>query len=177
MPGHDERQKKIMEKVREQEEAEEYLTEAIRKVILKVLAEKGYAPEDIETDREFAVSVGDVSEKVSTDFIIKLGGRRLVAIKCSSALDSRERHIVALSRVVDPCQIPISVLTDGIEARIMDTASGRTVSEDLASLPRREEALGLLESTEFRPCPPERLEREKRILLAFESIGCPMARP
>jgi hypothetical protein len=177
MPDRAERQKKIMDKVREQEEAEEYLTEAIRRVVLKVLAEKGYAPDEIETDTKFTVSAGDISETVSTDFIIRLEGRRLVAIKCSSALDSRERHIVALSRVVDSYQIPFSVLTDGMEARVIDTISGRTVSEEMASIPSRQEALGLIGRTEFRPCPPERAEKEKRILLAFQSISCPMDRP
>jgi hypothetical protein len=176
MSDHSERQKKIMEKAKEQEEDEQYLTEAIRQVILKVLAEKGYSPEDIETDRKFTIRVGDMEETVSTDFIIRLGGKRLIAIKCSSALDTRERQIVSLSRVVDSHQIPLSVLTDGIVARLMDTVSGKTLSEDMDSLPSRQKALRLLEDTEFRAYPPERAEREKRILLAFESISCPMDR-
>lgn len=169
------REKRIREKLLAEEADEHYLREAIRRVILKVLTEeKGYLPEEIETDREFPVSAGDTAEAVRTDYIINLGGRRFMAIKCTVTPDSSERHILAFSRVVHDCIIPFSVVTDGTMARLIDTATGKTLSEGIDSIPPREEALAGMDKTGSVQYPPERMEKEKRILLAFESICCPI---
>jgi hypothetical protein len=111
---------------------------------------------------------------VSTDFIINLGGRRYMAIKCAAAsVDSRERHITAFARVVDEHQIPLCLVTDGENTRLIDTLKGKVISEDIGSVPSKEEALTHISSMVFLPYPAERLEKEKRILLAFETVRCP----
>ncbi|GAB4389854.1 MAG: type I restriction enzyme HsdR N-terminal domain-containing protein [Thermodesulfovibrionales bacterium] len=171
---HEER---VRQKVREQEADELYLREAIRKVVLKFLLEdRGYLPEEVETDRAFEVSVDGRVELASTDYVINLGGRRLMAVKCTVTPDSSERHIVAFCRVADRCLIPFSAVTDGMAARVLDTRTGKAVSEGLDSIPRREEAVRMAEGLEPAVCPADRMEKEKRILLAFESLCCPIDR-
>jgi len=161
------------------DEAEQYQTEAVRQEMLRYLLEyKGYAPEDIEQDRKFRVGVSGCDEDVSTDFIIRLSGHRFMAIKCAAAsVDTRERHITAFARVVDDNQIPLCLVTDGENTRVIDTLTGEVVSEDMEYLPSKDEAIERVAEMNFVPCPPERLEKEKRILLAFESVRCPNARP
>jgi|Deesub1362A_J573_1020465.scaffolds.fasta_scaffold00027_100 hypothetical protein len=169
------REKLIMEKVRMADEAEMIQTEAIKQYVLEFLkTEKGYLPEDIEIDKKFQISVSDRVETASVDFIINLEGKRFMTVKCSLALDSRERHILAFSRVVDSYQIPLAVVTDGKEVRMIDTVSGKTISEDINSIPSRQEALSRIKDVEFREYPAEKMEKEKRILMAFECISCPV---
>jgi hypothetical protein len=169
------REKRIREKLLAEEADERYLTEAIRRVILRLLTEeRGYLPEEIETDREFPVSAGDTAETVRTDYIITIGGRRFMAIKCTVTPESSERHIVAFSRVVHDCVIPFSVVTDGTTTRLMDTATGKTLGEGMDCIFPREEALELVDRTGLSHYPADRLDKEKRILLAFESICCPI---
>jgi hypothetical protein len=159
--------------ISKEEEALRLVTGDVRYVVADILEQKGYLPEEIEKDREFRVSLSDREETVSTDYIVKPGGRRYMAIKCSMEIVSRERHIVAFSRVVDSFQIPLSAVTDGITAHIVDTVSGKIISEDMDSIPSREEALRRSQETSFTKLPAEKQEGEKRILLAFEFVSCP----
>lgn len=168
------RRKLIEEKISEAEARAVTSLALIRQVVKDFLIHaKGYSDEDIETDREFEITVDDIKTAVSVDYILKLRGRRFAVIKCSpGALESRDRHLVSFARVVDSYQIPVAVVTDGSHARIIDTVSGKLVAEGLGSVPARPEADEIVTSARPVPCPIERMEREKRILLAFDSIKC-----
>jgi hypothetical protein len=138
-----------------------------------LMQEKGYLEDDIEVDRGFEIGVDDIRTSISVDYIVTLFGRRFMVVKCTpGALESRERHLVSFARVIDSCQIPLAVVTDGLKARIMDAMSGRLVGEDLTSIPGRSRAIEVIQSMEFKPYPHDKMEREKRILLAFEAIKC-----
>jgi hypothetical protein len=179
MSSEHQREKLAAEKARAMDEIERMQTETVREEMLRFLTEhRGYAPEDVEKDKEFRVGVAGCEETVSTDYIIKLRGKRFMAIKCAAgAVDSRERHIISFARVVDEYQIPYCLVTDGENTRVMDAVRGEVVSEDIYAVPRKEEALELFRKMELPPYPPEKLEREKRILLAFETVRCPNAKP
>ena len=146
------------------------IRQVIREFLLNV---KGYSEEDMEVDRQFEIVQDASGVSVSADYILTLSGKRFMVIKCCpGALESRERHIVSFARVVDAYQIPFAVVTDGLHARILDAVSGDLVSEGLDSIPGRSEAMEILQSTARKPYPAGRMEREKRILLAFDAIKC-----
>jgi hypothetical protein len=169
-----EREKFIKERLKLEESVADDIKVEIRENVLDVLKnEKGYLDEDIEIDKVFELTVDDKKENVSVDFIINLKGKRFIAIKCSPcSLESRERHIIAFSRVVDSYQIPISVITSGSYSRVLDTVSGKLLSEDINFIPSRDEALKTVDTYDFKKYPEDKLQRQMRILLAFESIKC-----
>lgn len=169
----EERARLVAEKIRAEDERETLATKDAREIIGELLTQKGYLPGDLEIDREFSIRAGGREDTASVDYIVRLEGRRYMAVKCSMALESRERHVLAFGRVVDRYQIPYCVITDGLTARLMDTQSGKTLSEELDAIPSREEALRDIWTLEFRECPPERKAKETRILLAFECAACP----
>lgn len=167
------RQKLIEEKILKKEREAERTLDTIREITRQLLFEKGYSEGDLEVDRIFEIELNGEKTPVSVDFIIRIRGKRLIIIKCSpGALDSRQRHIVSFARVVDSYQIPLAVATDGLNALTFDTISGRLIKEGLDSIPSKIEAESLVSDLEFIPYPSERLEREKRVLLAFEAIRC-----
>jgi len=168
------RQKLIEEKIGHAEARASTSLALIRQGIRDFLLDKkGYSEEDIEVDRQFEIVQDDSRVLVSVDYILTLGGKKVMAIKCCpGALESRERHIISFARVVDSYQIPFAVVTDGLDARVLDAVSGKLVSEGLDSIPNRLQAMETLHAVEFRPYPAERIEREKRILLAFDAIKC-----
>lgn len=174
MQENTDRQKLIEEKIRKAEaEALTSLTHirlAMRDFLIR---EKGYFDDDIETDAEFVIDVDTTRVPVSVDYILRIKGMRFMAIKCSpGAVESRERHLVSFARAADSFQIPFAVVTDGVHARILDAIAGKVVAEGLESLPGRQQAVEMVGTMEPRPYPPERMEKEKRILLAFEAIKC-----
>lgn len=146
---------------------------AVRVAVMRFLTDKkGYLPEDIESDREFDVSVGDTRAVSTVDMVIAILGKRMISVKCSAdSLVSRQRQALACARLADACPVPIAVITDGEGAILLDTVSGKVMSEGLDSIPSREELYALHEGTGPKELSPDRAEREKRIVQAFDSIG------
>ncbi|NBB77414.1 MAG: hypothetical protein GVY02_08545 [Bacteroidetes bacterium] len=90
------------------------------------------------------------------------------------SLVSRERSAIAAARVLHPdYQIPLAVVTNGRDAELIDTATGKILGNGLKSIPNRIQAESLLTTLDFpaRQKDPE-LEREKRILNAFDVERC-----
>lgn len=163
------RKKLVAEKLSQAESAERSQADAVRQEVLRFLTTaRGYAPEDVEQDVRFTVRLGDCEDTAQADLIISPGGKRFMAIICApGSVDSRLRHVVSLCRVADTQQIPLGMVTDGGDTRIMDTATGEVLSEDIMDLPGRDEAVARLGGAVPLPFPPSKVEREKRILLAF----------
>lgn len=167
------RQKIIEEKILKKEMEAERTLDTIREITRELLFGKGYSEEEIERDSAFDIELNGEKTTVAIDYIININGRRLMVIKCSpGALDSRQRHIVSFARVVDSYQIPLAVATDGLKALIFDTLTGRLIKEGIEFIPSKVEAEKLATTLKFVPFPSEKLEREKRVLLAFEAIRC-----
>lgn len=174
MRENPDRQKIVEEKIRKAETGAQTRLAIIREVVKDLLThDKGYTDDDVEVDAGFDIVVDGQRTPLSVDYILRLQGRRFMLIKCCpGAMESRERHLVAFARVVDAYQIPYATVTDGVHARMLDAVKGSVVAEGLDAIPARQQAIDLMNSVEFRPYPAERMEREKRILLAFESIKC-----
>lgn len=168
------REKKIFG-ILEQEikEGEDLAAEARRMVEYLLLEKKGYAPADIQKSVVFEVSMGGEKVHSGVDFMIILSGRKAMVIKCAAgSLSSRERQAVAAARVISSPPVPIAVVADPVGAEVIDTASGKVIGEGFGAIPVREQMVKILDQYDPQPLSPERIEKEKRILLAFDAIRC-----
>ncbi|MEE4312935.1 MAG: type I restriction enzyme HsdR N-terminal domain-containing protein [Desulfofustis sp.] len=150
--------------------------ERIRQGLTKLMVEeRGYRKEElqprlsIETlfTRHFVTSVIDLT--------VRLEDRQFMIIRYGpGSLVSRERSAIAAARVLNPeYQIPLAVVTNGQDALLLDTATGKTIGEGLAAIPDRQAALDMLPSLLFLPfVDEEKRQREKRILNAFDLERC-----
>jgi len=172
--GFDSKEEAMEALIKKEIEAAESELSLIKQDLVSFLIEKkGYAVSEIEKEIEFEVSIGNEKCKSRADILASINGKRLMLIKCSvGALVSRERQAVACARVFDSCQIPFSVVTDAEDAIVLDTVTGKVMREGLASIPSRNELVELAGKIEFKELSPERTEKEKRILLAFDLIKC-----
>jgi hypothetical protein len=149
------------------------LTQVQKGMVEFLISRKGYAEQDLEVNQDFTVELPECSFVVRVDIIVKIEGKRLFTVKCAmSSIESWERHSVALGRVADVYQIPYAVITDGVDARMVATADGKLVAQGLDAVPLRQEAERMLGETTFNTYPSEKVEKEKRILYAFEAIKC-----
>ena len=150
------------------------LTQVQKRMVEFLISRKGYGEDDLEINQDFTFELPGASFVVRADIIVRMEGKRLLTVKCvMSSMESWERHSVAFGRVADVYQIPYAVITDGEDARIIATADGTLVAQGLDAIPSRQEAERMQEETTFNTCPSERVEKEKRILYAFEAIKCP----
>ena len=152
--------------------------EANRQMIEKVLVtEKGYAKKDIEVDAPIEVTIGDEPYRSSVDLVVSVHGKRYIAIKCApGSLGSREREIVSAARLLDEYQIPVSVVSDGKTAVVLDTVSGEKIGEGLGVIPSKKALQETAESFKLQPVAEKRLEREKLIFRSYDSMNVNVGR-
>ncbi len=158
------------EKVKELEEREAVVTEDARALAFQMLMDRGYLEGDLTPEFRFHVKTANAEETVTVDYAVRIEGRPVMAVKCSMALDSRERHVLAMARLMDSTPAPYAVVTDGLIAHVLDTRTGKLISHEI---PTREDALTELSVRPAEPLPAAKIERERCVLLAFECASCP----
>jgi len=149
--------------------------ERIRQRIERFLIEeKGYSKKDIEVDREFDVVIGEEINRSKVDLVVNIEDKRFMIIKCArGSLVSREREVLSCARILDVYQIPFAVVTNGEDAEVINTISGEVIGCGLEAILSKTQAMETLRGIEFKRLPKERIEKEKRIYLAFDSFKCP----
>jgi hypothetical protein len=142
-----------------------------------LVTEKKYTKEDIEVDAPLEVSIGDEPYRSSVDLVVSVHGKRYMAIKCApGSLGSREREIVSAARLLDEYQIPVSVVSDGNTAMVLDTVSGKKIGEGLDAIPSKKALQEAAKSLNLQPVAEKRLEREKLIFRSYDSMNVNVSR-
>jgi hypothetical protein len=63
-------------------------------------------------------------------------------------------------------------VADPVTAEVLDVSSGKVIGEGFGAIPTKEQLRSLVAEKRMQPLDPKRLEKEKRILLAFDAIKC-----
>jgi hypothetical protein len=171
----EDREKLIKEKIAEKESIEQMQLRGVKQIVYEILTkEKGFYPEDIQIDPQFRLILSTCEATVGIDFLINLDKTSFMVIRCvSSGIESWERYVIAFARAIKDYQIPFAVITDGEKAKVFDILNGSFTQESARELFTRQEADSLMKNFQRIPCPGKRLEKEKRIIYAFEGIKCP----
>jgi hypothetical protein len=168
------REAKIREILEQEVQDGEDLANEARKMIGYLLRDKkGYGPEDVRRGLAFEVTLGQEASWSSADFLVSVNGRMGMIIKCAAgSLDSRERQAVAAARVIASPPLPVAVVADPVTAEVLDVASGKVTGEGFGAIPTKEQLRDILSGKMPQSLDARRLEKEKRILLAFDAIKC-----
>ena len=144
--------------------------ESNRQAFEKILVNlKGFAKADIEVNVPLNLVVGGAPYHARVDLVICVDGRRMMAVKCAAgSLGSREREILAAARLLESYQIPVSVVSDGWEAVVLDTVSGNKIGEGIEAIPSKETLSGIMKESVWTAFPEKRLEREKLIFRTYD---------
>ncbi len=109
------------------------------------------------------------------ELTVSLADRQFMILRYGpGSLVSRERAAVAAARVLHPAyRLPLAVVTNGEDAELLDTSTGKILGYGLESIPDRMVAESILPDLKFLP-PLEgaKRERELRILNAFDVERC-----
>lgn len=150
--------------------------ERIRQDISRYMVEdRGYHQEELIPRLYIETLFTNNFVRSTIDLTVEMQGRRFMIVRYGpGSLVSRERSAIAAARVLHPdYQIPLAVVTNGRDAELIDSATGKILGNGLESIPDRDQAEKLLATLQFpaRQKDPE-LEREKRILNAFDVERC-----
>jgi hypothetical protein len=159
--------------------------ERYRQKLARLLVEdKGYAKHELEPRRKIETLFGGRFVVSCIELVVRLAGRPLLLLRYGpGSLVTRERPTLAAARVLEPdTVIPVAVISNGEDAEIMDTVSGKVIATGLAAIPDRAGLAALAAARPPLPGLPEaRREKELRILNAYDlevcCVGGPCALP
>ncbi len=142
-----------------------------------LVEEKEFTREEIKVDTDISLDISGEVYCSQVDLVICANEKNVMLFKCcSGSIGSHEREALAAARLLNPYQIPLSVVSDGKYAVILDTISGKKLSEGLETIPSKKEIHNLLKTFVFTPYPEERKEREKLIFRSYDEMNVNVAR-
>ena len=144
--------------------------ERFRQDIAKSLVEeKGYDKQDIRPGVDIFAKADIKTAVVKLDFLIYLENKAYMLIKYGpGSIITRHRPGIAASRLVEPYQIPVVVVTNGVDADILDGKTSKITGSGLDNIPDKKTLLGLNVENVFPEIMAKRAEMESRILYTFE---------
>ncbi len=150
--------------------------ERYRQKLAKFLVEKkGYTKKDLEARLKIETLFAGQFTVSQIDLVVSLEGKRFMVVRYGpGSLVTRERPAIAAARVLDKNhQIPLAVVTNGEDAEVLDTATGKVLNQGMDGIPSKDEAKNLIsERKMIDPPEGEKRERELRILNFYDVEIC-----
>ncbi len=150
--------------------------ERIRQDISRwMVEEKGYAKHFLQPRLKIETLFSKSFVTSTIELTVSLQQKQCMIIRYGpGSLVSRERAAIAAARVINPAYcIPLAVVTNGKDAELLDTRTGKILGYGLDSIPNRDDIEKMSVQLRFYPPPEaERRERELRILNAFDVERC-----
>ena len=150
--------------------------ERYRQALARLLVEKkGYDKSDIVPRRKLIVRAGDKCAQIQIDFTVSINNTVAMIIRYGpGSLVTRHRPAIAASRVLTAYQIPLIVVSNGLDADIIDGKTGSVLSKGLDTIPDKQALLARCGAGARVPIAPKRAESEQRILYAYDiDDSCP----
>jgi hypothetical protein len=140
-----------------------------QKISRLLVEEKGYHKSDIISRYRLIIQAGGRKAAISLDFLIALLNRKSMLIKYApGSLVTRRRPATAFSRLVSRFQIPIVVVTNGMDAEIVNGSTGDVIADGLNAIPSRDQLLKIRNTHQWNTISRDRAEMESRIAFAYE---------
>ena len=150
--------------------------ERIRQEISRFMVEeKGYCKSELIPRLYIETLFSQSFVRSTIELTVEVNDRQFMVIRYGpGSLVTRERSAIAAARVLNPYyRIPLAVVTNGVDAELIDTLTGKILGNGLKSIPSRREAEQLISTLKFPTRQQDQeLEREKRILNAFDVERC-----
>ena len=137
--------------------------------------EKGFVRDEINPRLQLTAKADEKCAIIKIDFGIILDNKMCMMIKYGpGSLVTRHRPALAASRMLVSYQIPVVVVTNGVEAEILDGSSGKIMARGLDAIPDKKLLEKLVAERTFSLIQPDRVAKESRIVYAYEVDGsCP----
>jgi hypothetical protein len=150
--------------------------ERIRQSLSRLMVEdKGYTKDQLSPRRYIDTLFSRCFVRSTIELTVSFAGREFMIIRYGpGSLVSRERSAIAAARALNSAyRIPLAVVTNGKDAELLDTSTGRILGYGLQSIPDCRTAEILVAKLDFLPPQgSQQRERELRILNAFDVERC-----
>lgn len=147
--------------------------ERARQTIARLLVdEKGYDRADITTGVKLSLTVDGDFGVVRADFVVRVNGRAVMVIVYGpGAIVSRQRPALSVARLLETHVIPYAVISNGQEAHVMDSRTGKVIAEGMNAIFSKADLLDKMDQLPFEALPENRVDKEQRILFCMEVLS------
>lgn len=143
-----------------------------QKLARYLVLELGYEKSDIRVDHEIKIQAGGRPAAIKVDFLIFQNGRAVMMVKYApGSLVTRRLSNLALSRLIQPYQVPVVVTTNGEDAEIIIGKSGKLAGEGMNAIPGPKDSLIKDLSNPNEPIPASTVDKASKIAYACEVDG------
>lgn len=150
--------------------------ERYRQRLARFLVEKkGYDKTDLEMGLKIETLFARQFVTSTIDITVRYNDKRFMIIRYGpGSLVTRERSAIAAARVLDAAhQIPLVVVTNGEDAELLETKTGKIIHAGLDNIPGKEQVIKMINTLDFSSFADEKKrDRELRILNAFDVEIC-----
>lgn len=151
--------------------------EDLRQGLARLLVEgKGYPKANLSPKVAISFDVDGKPFTRNVDLLIHDDGSRpvMVLLFCSGTPETYTREAVYAGRLIPGGPVPLVVVTDSKDARLLRTKDGKVLASGFASIPTWEALQILLAETPPPVLDPERIEREQRVFYMYSGFleGC-----
>jgi hypothetical protein len=150
--------------------------ERLRQKIARLLVEqKGYSKSDISPNFQLTVTVDGKCAKVPVTYVVAAGDRAAMIVHYGpGSLVTRHRPAIAMGRLVEIYQVPVVVVTNGVDADILDGGTGNVTAKGLTGIPQKQLLINDVLTRKWKRISSDQAQREARIIMAYEvNDRCP----
>jgi len=144
----------------------------IQKISRFLVEGKGFSKKDILSRQKMTVTVDDKKGTVTVHFIIRVNNISFaVVLYGPGSIVTRQRPTIAVARLLEKEYIiPYCLITNGKEANLMETKTGKVIEKDLNSIFSKDESIALLKDFHIETLTNDRREKEQRILYTMDIL-------
>ena len=140
-----------------------------QKIAHLLIGQKGYPTDELIPRYPLTVRAGEKCARVPVTLLARANRKTAMLIQYGpGSLTTRHRPALAMSRLVEPYQIPVVVVTNGEQADILDGMSGERTATGFSELPTYDQLVKLAATGPWLPIDAKRADMEARIVFAFE---------
>lgn len=152
------------------EDIDETTFEEFRQALGRLLVEeKGFPKEQIKAKVKLAYLVDGKEFERPLDYVVydEADNPILVVIFCSGEVGSYERETVCAGRLIDGGPVAYALVTDTMDASLMDVRTGDVVAHGMKALPDWEKLLEMVKAVDIKPLTAEQRDRQTRVFHTY----------
>ncbi len=152
------------------EELDETTYEEFRQVLAKILVEEhGYPKESLKAKIDLCFNIDGAEMCRMIDLVVSdtAGFPILLVMFCAGDVGSYEREAVCAGKLFQGGPVPYVVITDSMDAFLLDAISGKTLAHGMRSIPGYKDLLNMVADYKREPLPAERRTKIERIFYTY----------
>ncbi len=152
------------------DEIDETTFEEFRQALARLLVEeKGYPKEQLKAKVPLPYEVEGEEFERPLDYVVydKQGVPIFVILFCAGDVGTFERETVCAGRLIEGGPVPFALVTDTMNATLLDVATGDAVAKSMNAVPDWNTLLEMVDKAEVKPLTDRQREMQTRVFHTY----------